>query len=355
MKKILLDNTIEELEQIVVSLNEPKFRAKQLFQALHQGKTLEQISTLPNAFVEALQKEYVGLPIAEIKRQESVDGTIKFLFLLQDNHAIESVLMKYKYGYSVCISTQVGCRMRCEFCASGIRGLTRNLSAGELLAQVVYINHYLKGGLKENRKVTNIVLMGTGEPLDNYDNVLQFLKLVNHKEGLNVSHRNISLSTCGIVPKIKQLADEMLPIVLTISLHSATDVARRTIMPIAKRYQISEVLEACEYYYNKTGRRVVFEYILIKHITNTPENLKSLIKLFAKKPFHLNLIMLNEVEGKQLKKVTKDEAQAFLNELKKAGLSVTLRRTLGDDIDAACGQLREKHLTSKKTIGENEN
>jgi 23S rRNA (adenine2503-C2)-methyltransferase len=190
--------------------------------------------------------------------------------------------------------------------------------------------------------------MGTGEPLDNYDNVLKFLKLLNDKNGLNISYRNLSLSTCGIVPKIKELADEQLPIVLTISLHSATDIARKSIMPIAKKFDIKELLDACKYYYKKIGRRVVFEYILIKNVTVTNENKKSLIQLFKNAPFHLNLIMLNEVEGKLLQKVSSDDSQEFLNDLKNAGLSVTLRRTLGDDIDAACGQLREKHIKDKK-------
>lgn len=347
MKKILLDYNLIELQEVVQNLGEPKFRAKQLFEALHQNKALSQITTLPKTLIEKLQEDYVNILLTEIKRQESTDGTVKFLFMLQDNNAIESVLMKYKYGYSVCVSTQVGCRMRCEFCASGIRGLTRNLTAGEILAQVTYINAYLNGGLGENRKVTNIVLMGTGEPLDNYDNIIKFLKLVNDKDGLNISRRNISLSTCGIVPKIYELANEQMPIVLTISLHAGTDETRRQIMPIAKRYSLNEIMTACEYYYKKIGRRVVFEYILIKDVTVTDENLKNLIKLFKNKPFHLNLINLNEVEGKTLKKVTSEDAQAFLKELKKAGVSVTLRRTLGTDIDAACGQLREKHISKK--------
>ncbi|PKK95740.1 MAG: 23S rRNA (adenine(2503)-C(2))-methyltransferase RlmN [Tenericutes bacterium HGW-Tenericutes-4] len=348
MKKILLDYNLQQLEEMLAALNVPKFRALQLFQALHSGKALTQISTLPKTLIETLQIDYVNETIIEIKKQESEDGTVKFLFMLQDNNAIESVLMKYKYGYSVCVSTQVGCRMRCEFCASGIRGLTRNLSAGEMLAQVTYINAYLGGKLGEERKVTNVVLMGTGEPLDNYDNVLKFLKLLNDKNGLNISYRNLSLSTCGIVPKIKELADEQLPIVLTISLHSATDIARKSIMPIAKKFDIKELLDACKYYYKKIGRRVVFEYILIKNVTVTNENKKSLIQLFKNAPFHLNLIMLNEVEGKLLQKVSSDDSQEFLNDLKNAGLSVTLRRTLGDDIDAACGQLREKHIKDKK-------
>ena len=190
--------------------------------------------------------------------------------------------------------------------------------------------------------------MGTGEPLDNYDNVLKFLHLVNDENGLNISYRNISLSTCGLVPQIKKLAEEHLPIVLTISLHSATDISRKSIMPIAKKFAIKDVLEACDYYYKNNGRRIVFEYILIKGITTTKEEANALIKLFKNKPYHINLIMLNEVEGKSLKPPTKEEAEEFLKHLKQAGLSVTLRRTLGDDIDAACGQLRQKHLNKSE-------
>jgi len=346
--KILLDYNLIELEGIVARFNEPKFRAKQLFEALQLGKSLDEINTLPKTFIEKLKQEYESQVVKVIKKQESSDGTVKFLFMLHDNNAIESVLMKYKYGYSVCLSTQVGCRMKCEFCASGINGLVRNLTAGEILAEVTYINAYLGGKLGENRKITNIVLMGTGEPLDNYDNVVKFLHLVNDENGLNISYRNISLSTSGLVPQIKALADEGIPVILTISLHSGTNVSRRKIMPIANRFTIEEILSACNYYYRKNKRRIVFEYILIKDITVTDNELKALIKLFRNNPFHLNLIMLNEVAGKSLQKITREEAENFKNELEKAGVSVTLRRTLGDDIDAACGQLRQKYMEDTK-------
>ncbi|MDD4211551.1 MAG: 23S rRNA (adenine(2503)-C(2))-methyltransferase RlmN, partial [Clostridia bacterium] len=335
--KTLLDYNLEQLERIIVGLNEPKFRAKQLFESLNLGKSLSEITTLPKTTIEALQKEYADETVSLIKEQKSADGTVKFLFKLHDDNAIESVLMSYKHGYSVCVSSQVGCRMKCEFCASGVNGIVRSLSPGEMLAQVAYINKYLGGKLKENRKITNIVLMGTGEPLDNYDNVIKFLKLVNDANGLNISFRNISLSTCGIVPQIKKLADEGMPLVLTISLHAGSNETRGRIMPIAKKYSIESIFEACWYYFNKIGRRIVFEYILIKNVTATNSELKNLIKLFKGTPFHLNLIMLNEVEGKSLQKITLDEARAFEAELDRAHISVTLRRTLGDDIDAACG------------------
>jgi 23S rRNA (adenine2503-C2)-methyltransferase len=345
--KTLLNHNLEELQTIITDMKEPKFRAKQLFEALNLGKSLDEIQTLPKALIEKLKQEYANETVSLVKKQESVDGTIKFLFKLHDNELIESVLMHYKHGYSVCLSTQVGCRMRCEFCASGINGLVRNLKPGELLAQVVYINRFLGGKLGENRKVTNLVLMGAGEPLDNYENVVKFLKLVNDEKGLNISYRNISLSTCGLVPQIKKLADEHMPIVLTISLHAATNEARKQIMPIAKKYSIESIFASCNYYQNKIGRRIVFEYILIKDVTATKEQLASLIKLFKSTPYHLNLIMLNEVAGKTLKSISRDEARAFKEELENAGVSVTLRRTLGDDIDAACGQLKQKNLENK--------
>ena len=345
--KTLLNHNLEELQTIITDMKEPKFRAKQLFEALNLGKSLDEIQTLPKALIEKLKQEYENETVSLVKKQESTDGTIKFLFKLHDDQLIESVLMSYKHGYSVCLSTQVGCRMRCEFCASGINGLVRNLKPGELLAQVAYINKFLGGKLGENRKVTNLVLMGAGEPLDNYENVVKFLKLVNDEAGLNISFRNISLSTCGLVPQIKKLADEHMPVILTISLHAATNEVRKTIMPIAKKYSIESIFDSCNYYQNKIGRRIVFEYILIKDVTSTKEQLASLIKLFKGTPYHLNLITLNEVAGKNLKSISRDEARAFAKELEQAGLSVTLRRTLGDDIDAACGQLKEKHLENK--------
>ncbi|MGD9900978.1 MAG: 23S rRNA (adenine(2503)-C(2))-methyltransferase RlmN [Spirochaetales bacterium] len=346
MINTLLDYNIDELEKILTNLGEPKFRAKQLFEGLAQGKSIDEVATLPKELKETLKKEFVNETVVKIEEQKSADGTVKFLFELNDKNAIESVLMKYDYGYSVCVSTQVGCRMNCAFCASGIKGLVRNLSAGEILAQVIYINKYLGGKLGQDRKVTNVVLMGTGEPLDNYENVVKFIHLLNDKNGLNISTRNVSLSTSGLAPEIKRLADENLGITLTISLHSALGDIRQEIMPIAKKYNLRQIFDVCDYYYQKTGRRIVFEYLLIQDLTDTKEQVDELIKLFFNKPYHLNLIRLNEVKEKSLKASSNNRAMAFLNELKKAGISVTLRRKLGEDIDAACGQLRQKHINN---------
>jgi|LGOV01.1.fsa_nt_gb 23S rRNA (adenine2503-C2)-methyltransferase len=340
--KNLLDNNLLELEDILAKFEAPKFRAKQLFTGLHQGKSINEIN-IPNELKERLLKQNVNETLTLEKEQKSADGTVKYLFKLHDGNMIETVLMKYKYGYSVCVSSQVGCRMNCTFCASGLNGLVRHLSAGEILAQVVYVNKMLGGKLGQDHKVHGIVLMGSGEPLDNYDNVVKFIKLVNDPKGLNISRRYISLSTCGLIKEIKQLADDQLGINLTISLHSATDSVRQGLMPIAKKHNINQVLAACDYYFEQTGRRVIIEYILIKDVTATKEQEKALIALFQGTPYHINLIKMNPVEERGLLPITREESKAFAERLAQAGLSVTLRRTLGDDIDSACGQLRNKH------------
>ena len=250
--------------------------------------------------------------------------------------------MSYKYGNTLCVSTQVGCRMGCKFCASTLNGLARNLSAGEILSQVLVVNNYLGGKVGKNREITNIVLMGSGEPLDNYDNVIKFLHLVSSPDGLNVSPRNISLSTCGIVPNIYRLADEKLQVILTISLHAPNDELRKTIMPIANKYSVNQIVDAAKNYFNKTGRRVVFEYALIDGVNNTVECANELASLVKGFPTHVNLIPLNEVKERDLKTVTHKKAEQFADLLKKHKVSVTIRRTIADDIDGACGQLRNK-------------
>ena len=252
--------------------------------------------------------------------------------------------MKYKYGYTLCVSTQVGCRMRCAFCASGIDGLVRNLSCGEILGQVIEVNQFLEGSLKGDRKITNIVLMGSGEPLDNYDNVKKFVKLVNNENGLNISERNISLSTCGIVENIYRLADDDMQITLTISLHAPFDDMRKKLMPIANKYTINDIIKACKYYFNKTGRRVVFEYVLIKNVNTTDECINELVRLMKGFSYHINVISLNNVEEKDLQGTTREEAFEFVKKLQDRHISATLRRTMGQDIDGACGQLRRKYL-----------
>lgn len=342
MKRILQDLSFQELENLILSLGEKKFRAKQLYDGLMKGKKISDIN-ISAALRNTLSEEYEDEPVKIIKTLTAADGTEKYLFSLADGNIIEGVLMKYKYGNTQCVSTQVGCRMGCKFCASTLGGLVRNLTAGEILSQVLTVNA-LHGGAGTKRAVTNIVLMGSGEPLDNYENTVKFLKNVSAEGGINVSPRNISLSTCGLVPKIYCLADEGLPVNLTISLHQTTDGGRARTMPIAKKYSIEEILKACEYYFNKTGRRYIFEYSLIEGENCGDENAAELINLLKGRPCHVNLIRLNEVKERDLKAVAEKQAYRFLGLLEKGGLSATLRRSTGSDVGGACGQLRAGYL-----------
>ena len=341
--QIIQDLSLTELEELCLSLNQPKFRAKQIFENLHLGKTLDEISNIPKTFKEELKKEYIDNPITIIDTKTGKDGTQKFLYKLYDGDIIEGVLLSYEYGYTLCVSTQVGCRMGCKFCASTLNGLIRNLSSGEILSQVLVVNRLL-GGDSKTRKITNIVLMGSGEPLDNYENVVKFIRLVNAPEGINISQRNISLSTCGLVPQIKKLANENLQVILTISLHAPTDEIRKQIMPIANKYTIKQIVDAAKLYFNKTGRRVIFEYALTKGVNDTPECAKILSQLLKGFPAHINLIPLNEVKERNLLTVTRKNAYNFAATLQKLGLSASVRRTMGEDIEGACGQLRAKKL-----------
>ena len=342
MKRIIQDLNFEELENLILSLGEKKFRAKQLYEGLMRGKKISAIN-LPAALREKLLQEFEDEPVKIIQTLTAEDGTEKYLFELSDGNIIEGVFMQYKYGNTQCVSTQVGCRMGCKFCASTLGGLIRNLTAGEILCEVLAVNS-LHGGTTEKRKVTNIVLMGSGEPLDNYNEVIKFLKNVSAEGGINISPRNISLSTCGLVPKIYDLANEGLPVNLTISLHQTTDEGRARTMPIAKKYSIDEILKACEYYFEKTGRRYIFEYSLIAGENCDKEHADGLIKLLKGKPCHVNLIRLNEVKERDLKTITEKQAYLFLGLLEKGGLSATLRRSMGSDIGGACGQLRAGYL-----------
>ena len=346
--QIILDNSYEEMQQIVLNLGEKKFRAEQLFVGLYQGKNFNEMTNLSVELKDKLIAEYLAQPCQMLDKRISKDGTIKFLFKLYDNNVIETVLMKYKYGYTICVSTQVGCRMGCKFCASTLGGLVRNLSAGEILGEVIAVNKFLEGGLKEDRKITNIVLMGSGEPLDNYENVTKFLKLVSSEKGLNISERNISLSTCGIVPNIYKLADDGFKLTLTISLHAPNDDIRKQTMPIAHKYSIKEILSACRYYFKKTKRRIVFEYVLVDGINNSKQNAIELRHLLKGLSCHINVICLNAVDERTLKATTREQAQNFTNSLVEMGLSATLRRTMGQDIDGACGQLRRRYLKEHK-------
>lgn len=338
---ILTDLSYFELLDYVQKMGLPRFRGEQIFDAIYSGKNLEEISNLPKGLKEQLSSIYPKYQI--LYKFESKDGTIKFLIKLDDDNAIESVLMKYKYGYTVCISTQVGCRMGCKFCASTLGGLVRNLTAGEMLGQILLINKFL-GGKGSDRKITNVVLMGSGEPLDNYDNTIKFIELLSSQRGLNISQRNISISTCGLVDKIYQLADLKLNITLTISLHATSDEKRKSIMPIANRYTIKEIIDACKYYYKQTKRKIYFEYTLIADVNDSEEDQKRLKNILNGFLCHVNVIPLNTVKERSLKKTTRLMAYQFVEGLKKLGVSATVRRTMGEDIGGACGQLRANLL-----------
>lgn len=340
--KIIQDLNLEELQMLMAEFGEQKFRAKQVLENINLGKKISDFSNISKDLKSKLLTEFEDIPLKIHTIQESKDGTKKFAYELWDGNIIEGVLMSYKYGNTLCVSTQIGCRMGCKFCASTLNGLARNLTAGEILAQVLIVNNLLGGKAGKNRKITNIVLMGSGEPLDNYVNVVKFLHLVSSSEGLNVSPRNISLSTCGIVPNIYKLADENLQVILTISLHAPNDELRRTIMPIANKYSVNEIVKSAKHYFEKTGRRVVFEYALIDNVNNTPECAEELANLVKGFPSHINLIPLNEVKERDLKTVTHKKAEYFKTLLEKRKMSVTIRRTIADDIDGACGQLRNK-------------
>ncbi len=339
----LLDLDFDELA-LTLDLS-PSYRVKQLYSGLQAGLKIQEISALPLALRQELGEKYtVGVEI--IEKLVSVDGSMKLLYRLDDGNIIEGVFMPHDYGSTLCVSTQVGCRMGCAFCASGIGGLVRNLTSGEMLGQVLSVNR-LKGGPLE-RNITNLVLMGSGEPLDNYDNVVKFLRLVSSEDGINISRRNISLSTCGLTDRIRQLADDGLGVTLSISLHATTDEIRRQLMPIANKYSISEVVDAAKYYFNKTGRRIIYEYSMIKGKNIDYFDVKRLKEITKGYPSHINLIMLNPVKEKHLEGCTKSEAERFLGRLHAEKISATIRKSFGSDIMGACGQLRRSYLDSKK-------
>lgn len=341
--KILLDYNLTELRNVVAELGEKPFRGNQIYSNLVAGKSVSEMTDISKALKDKLLSVYADEPCKIIKELVSKDGTKKFLFALSDGNVIEGVLMKYKYGNTLCVSTQVGCRMGCKFCASTLGGLVRNLSAGEILSEVIAVNRH-EGGTEKKRAVTNVVLMGSGEPLDNYDNVVKFIRLLSDENSLNVSPRNVSLSTCGLVPKMLSLADENLPINLTVSLHNPFDNKRKEIMPVANSYTVKEIIEACENYFLKTGRRYYFEYSLISGQNDTDECLAELLRILRGKPCHVNLIRLNSVKEKNLIGTNEKRAFEFMNKLNDGGVSATMRRRMGVDIDGACGQLRRSFL-----------
>lgn len=349
MSKLLQDLNIEELREQIAPLKQPNFREGQLFEWLNRGAEFEQMTNLPKSFIQELNA--IGYVAQSVKIEKTLlsqkDMTKKYIFSLCDNNVIEGVFMKHKYGNTVCISTQVGCRMNCAFCASGVDGLVRNLTAGEILGQVIAVNRDNMGNVAD-RAVTNIVLMGSGEPLDNYDNVTKFLKLVSDEKGLNISKRNISLSTCGLCDKIYKLADDGFAPILTISLHAPNDEIRAKIMPVAKAFSIKEIVSAARYYFDKTGRRIIFEYSMIGGVNDSTECAVELARQLRGLSSHVNLITLNYVKERGLKGSSSSITSEFLKTLEKNNISCSTRRTMGDDIEGACGQLRQSYLEKKE-------
>ena len=336
--------TLPELSEALKAMGQPAFRARQLYTWLHRGaRSYEEMTNLPAALRERLEREAPILPPTVVRRQESArDGTIKYLWQLADGNCVETVLMRYHYGNTVCISTEVGCRMGCAFCASTIGGLVRRLEPSEMLDEVLFTQ--VDSGLP----ISHIVLMGIGEPLDNFDNVMRFLELVNSPEGMNISMRHISLSTCGLVPKIDELAKRKLQLTLSVSLHAPNDAIRDTIMPVNRAYPSGALLDACRRYYQATSRRISFEYAMIDGVNDSVENAKELIRRLKGLPAHFNLIPLNHVEESPLKPSSRAAVAAFQKTLEDAGIPATVRRTLGGDIDASCGQLRRKYTRQEQ-------
>lgn len=340
--KVLQDLSKEELSVELAELKLPKYRVDQIYGWGVNFVDPSKMLNLPIPLRNYLDQNFNCEPVKIKKSFQSKDGTVKFLYELADGELIEGVLMKYKYGYSLCVSTQVGCRMGCSFCASGLSGLVRHLTAGEIIGQVLCVNRHL-GGSREDRKITNIVLMGSGEPLDNYDNVVKFIKEISRKENLNISPRNISLSTCGLADKIRRLADDKLGITLTMSLHATTDETRKKLMKIANAYSLEELMSAIRYYHEKTNKRIVFEYIMLEENTNHQDALR-LHALTRGLSCHINLIPANINIECGVRPISKQREAKFWQALKDEGLSATTRRTLGSDIEGACGQLKRRVL-----------
>lgn len=342
----LKDFEFEELQEYLKTLGEPKFRAAQIFEWLHKGaESYDEMTNISKATRAKLSENtYVSTLKIQEKYVSKTDGTIKYLFELPDGNCIESVVMRYHHGLTICISSQVGCRMGCRFCASTIGGLVRNLTAGEMLNQIIFAQKDI------GERISNVVMMGIGEPLDNYDNVIKFLHNVNWEGGLNIGYRHITLSSCGLAPMIKRLAGEKLPITLTISLHAPNDAIRDTIMPVNKRYNIGELTEACREYADVSGRRLSFEYSLIHGVNDSLKNAAELAELVRPMHAHVNLIPVNKVEERSYRKGTELEINAFREMLEKLGINATVRRELGSDISASCGQLRKRSMDRTKSV-----
>ena len=343
--------TLDELKEEVAKMGEKPFRAKQLYDWMHVklAAGYEEMTNLSAAFRAKLAAEYPYTSLELVQVQTSaIDGTKKYLFSLADGNLVESVLMRYKHGNSVCISSQVGCRMGCRFCASTLDGLERNLLPSEMLDQIYRISADI------GERISNVVVMGTGEPMDNYDNLLRFLRLLTDENGLNISLRNVTVSTCGLVPRMRQLAEEKLQITLALSLHATTDEKRKKLMPIANRYTIAELMDACHYYFEQTGRRITFEYSLVGGVNDTAEDARELIGLARPLCCHVNLIPVNPIKERDFVQSDQQAILVFKNKLEKNKIACTIRREMGRDIDGACGQLRRRHLTDGRKGGTQE-
>lgn len=333
--------TLSELKEQMESMGEKPFRAKQMYEWMHKKLVTEyeEMTNIPAALADKCRERYHYTVLKTVRVQESkVDGTRKYLFELADGNMVESIWMRYKHGNSVCISSQVGCRMGCRFCASTLDGLERNLLPSEMLEQIYSMIRHT------GERVSNVVVMGSGEPMDNYDNLLRFVELLTDDNGLHISQRNITVSTCGIVPKIRSLAERKLQITLAISLHAATDDKRIQLMPIARTYPLKELLEACAYYFEQTGRRITFEYSLVKGVNDTDEDVRQLAALIGHLNCHVNLIPVNPIKERDYVRTERRAVEAFKNSLEKYEIGVTIRRGVGRDIDGACGQLRRRYL-----------
>ena len=346
-KKDIKSLNLKELKTEMEAIGEKAFRAKQMYEWMHVklARSFHEMTNLSEALRKKCDELYDFTALEVVQVQESkIDGTRKFLFGLKDGNVVESVWMKYKHGNSVCISSQVGCRMGCKFCASTLDGLERSLLPSEMLDQIYAISRYT------GERVSNVVVMGSGEPMDNYDNLLKFIELLTDENGLNISQRNVTVSTCGLVPKMKELADEKLQITLALSLHATTDEKRRRLMPIANKYGIEELMEACKYYFDKTGRRLTFEYSLVGGVNDTDEDARELIELVKPLNCHINLIPVNPIKEREFVESNTARVIAFKNKLEKNKINVTIRREMGRDIDGACGQLRRRHMNETREV-----
>lgn len=345
MSRDILSMTFEELSETLSALNVPKFRAKQIYEWLHRhlASDYDEMSNIPKTLREELNEKFPLYTCKIARKQVSkLDGTVKYLFEMHDGDYVESVVMKYKYGYTICVSSQVGCKMGCAFCASTLGGFKRSLLPGEILSQLYTAQRDL------GERISHIVLMGMGEPLDNYDNVMRFLELITDEKGLNISMRNISLSTCGIVPRINELIDKHMQLTLSISLHAPSDELRSRIMPINNKYPVDELLRSCRKYASETSRRISFEYAMLSGVNDSDECAALLASKLKGMLCHVNLIPVNEVAESPFKPSSHERVECFTGILSKNGINATVRRKLGSDIDASCGQLRQKENNNRK-------